>query len=86
MTTAPRRINQLEEAERELSAVLEEFQEGSMSEFELGLVAGKLAAMRWALGIMQGPISPPRAVLAEPRPDLAAGSRDGLAAAPDPLL
>jgi hypothetical protein len=77
MTTAPRKIHQLEEAERELSAVLEGFQEGSLSEFELGLVAGKLAAMRWALGITQGPISPPRAVLAPPQ---------GLAAAPDPLL
>jgi hypothetical protein len=57
---APRKIYELEEAERELSAVLEEMATSRIGEFEFGILAGKLAALRWALGSAQGPIAPLR--------------------------
>jgi hypothetical protein len=55
---APRKIYELEEAERQLSAAIEDGSARRMEEFELGLLAGKLAALRWALGGTQGPIAP----------------------------
>jgi len=58
---APRKIYELEEAEREISATIDEGTPG-LAEFELGLLAGKLAALRWALGGSQGPLVPPREV------------------------
>lgn len=46
---SPKKVWELEDAERELAARLEQ-DDGLVGDFELGVLTGKLEALRWALG------------------------------------
>ena len=48
--SAPRKVFELEDAAEKLAERLDEAGQEPLTEFELGLLAGKLAALRWALG------------------------------------